>query len=39
MRIPDMAFPRAKKLSFWLLIPSIFFMFSSMMTGGGVGAG
>jgi len=39
MRIPDMAFPRAKNLRFWLLIPSIFFMSCSMMSGGGVGAG
>jgi len=39
MGIPDMAFPRAKNLRFWLLIPSIFFMSCSMLSGGGVGAG
>jgi len=39
MCIPDMAFPRANNLSFWLLIPSILFMVCSMMSRGGVGAG
>lgn len=36
---PDMAFPRTKNLSFWLLIPSIFLLLSSFFSERGVGAG
>nr|UHA56264.1 cytochrome c oxidase subunit 1 [Bipalium adventitium] len=39
MSVPDMAFPRANNLSFWLLIPSIFFLSFSLFSVGGVGAG
>nr|YP_011013889.1 cytochrome c oxidase subunit 1 [Arthurdendyus triangulatus]WPY71412.1 cytochrome c oxidase subunit 1 [Arthurdendyus triangulatus] len=37
--VPDMAFPRANNLSFWLLIPSLVFLVVSGMIGGGVGSG
>nr|UKA77694.1 cytochrome c oxidase subunit I [Parakontikia ventrolineata] len=36
---PDMAFPRANNLSFWLLIPSMYFLIVSSMISGGVGTG
>nr|QCW07962.1 cytochrome c oxidase subunit 1 [Aleyrodidae sp. JXCHN01] len=36
---PDMAFPRMNNLSFWLLIPSLMLMISSLLVGGGSGTG
>nr|YP_009027745.1 cytochrome c oxidase subunit I [Bemisia afer]AHC02238.1 cytochrome oxidase subunit I [Bemisia afer] len=36
---PDMAFPRMNNLSFWLLIPSLMFMMTSMLVGSGAGTG
>lgn len=36
---PDMAFPRLNNLSFWLLIPSFFFLLLSSFVEGGVGTG
>lgn len=36
---PDMAFPRAKNLRFWLLIPSLYFLLCSRWIRGGVGTG
>nr|AOS49769.1 cytochrome c oxidase subunit I [Aleurocanthus camelliae] len=36
---PDMAFPRLNNLSFWLLIPALVMMVSSMLVGGGSGTG
>nr|UKA77682.1 cytochrome c oxidase subunit I [Platydemus manokwari] len=36
---PDMAFPRANNLSFWLLIPSLYFLLCSSWISGGVGTG
>lgn len=37
--VPDMSFPRANKLRFWLLIPSFFFLVISGLLNGGVGSG
>lgn len=36
---PDMAFPRMNNLSFWLLLPSLFFLIVSSLVEFGVGAG
>lgn len=36
---PDMAFPRLNNLRFWLLVPALFLVLSSIKVGGGSGAG
>ena len=36
---PEMAFPRLNNLSFWLLLPSLFFLLLSSLVETGVGAG
>jgi len=36
---PDMAFPRMNNISFWLLIPSLFLLVSSVFVESGVGTG
>ena len=36
---PDMAFPRLNNLSFWLLIPAIILMMSSVFVESGIGTG
>uniref|UniRef100_Q6JCQ1 Cytochrome c oxidase subunit 1 n=50 Tax=Aleyrodidae TaxID=7036 RepID=Q6JCQ1_TRIVP len=36
---PDMAFPRMNNLSFWLLVPSLFFMLVSLLIDSGSGTG
>eukprot|EP01100_Stratorugosa_tubuloviscum_P000435 TRINITY_DN109_c0_g1_i16.p1 TRINITY_DN109_c0_g1~~TRINITY_DN109_c0_g1_i16.p1 ORF type:complete len:540 (+),score=104.73 TRINITY_DN109_c0_g1_i16:4539-6158(+) len=36
---PEMAFPRLNNFSFWLLVPSLFFLLLSVFVEGGVGTG
>ena len=36
---PDMAFPRLNNLSFWLLVPAFFLLYSSALIEGGAGTG
>lgn len=36
---PDMAFPRLNNLSFWLLVPRLFFLLFSAVVNSGAGTG